>query len=42
MQDPEYKKKVIQEWVDAYLEKPFESKALLRTIGCLLRHRKAS
>jgi DNA-binding response OmpR family regulator len=41
MQDPEYKRKVIQEGVDAYLEKPFESKALLRTIGYLLRHRKA-
>jgi len=40
MQDAEYKKKVLDEGVDAYLEKPFESKALLRTIGYLLKQKK--
>lgn len=42
MQDAGYKKKVLDEGVDAYLEKPFEARALLRTIGHLLKHRKAA
>ena len=39
MKDPEYKKKIMEEGVDAYLGKPYDAEELIRVINNILQDR---